>query len=374
MPFFNESFENKQVKNHHRHTRYVYTLEDCFNRGVPVTSIEFNPPPVSCQEKQVSTYWRNLENPDEEDDRVLKSLKTKYRAIHNCIENQVFMSFTDSAAGVLRMHNLTMLSLLGDPAFCERHMSGNPLKFEPHSTVIHLTRNHSVRWISEFLNICRNMGFRQILVITGDPLKEVRLKMVTAQQAASLNEDELRSYRLKNSIELLRYIKDQGHDFFLGVGHNPFLKQAVSEKHLKAKLEAGAQFIITQPVAYYDECWAIMDRFMDFYKGIDCRAPVVIGVFNYSVPCGSKGFREDVFQKRHKFWKKLFGFVPEGVRQDYERGLNGTEILANSINTMKKKGFYHFDVMNAERKGLSILKSRQRMTHESDRLAGSFDQ
>lgn len=116
-----------------------------------------------------------------------------------------------------------------------------------------------------------------------------------------------------------------------------------------------------------------MDEFLSFYRQINCQAPIIVGVFNYSVPCGSKGFNDEIFQKRYKFWKRLFGFVPEGVRLDYERGLNGVEILARSINEMRKKGLYHFDVMNAERMGVSILKSRQRMAHELDRLAGSYD-
>jgi 5,10-methylenetetrahydrofolate reductase len=139
-------------------------------------------------------------------------------------------------------------------------------------------------------------------------------------------------------------------------------------------MSAGTRFLITQPVSYYDECWRVMDDFASFCEQQDIAVPVVLGVFNYSVPCGTKGFREEVFQKRYKFWKRLFGFVPEGVRADYEKGLNGIEILARSINKLMQKGYYHFDVMNAERHGATVLQNRQRLTHESDRLSGSFDE
>ncbi len=370
MPIFNESYEVKQHGKHHRHKRYVYSLADCFQRGLPVTSIEFNPPPVSSLEKQELDYWRRLETPDPEDLKIFKSLKGKIKSIQRCRSNDAFASITDSAAGILRMHNLTMIALLSDPVFTERHLKAPPIVFEPRRTIIHLTRNHNIPWLEEFIIRCKSLGFWQILVITGDPLKEVKFKPVTAEQALALHQGEGAEFRLKNSVELLTYLQAREPDFFMGVGHNPFMKRVVAEKHFMAKVHAGSRFVITQPVSYYDECWSVMDEFAQFRKTSEVDIPIILGVFNYSVPCNNKGFREEIFQKRYKLWKRLFGYVPEGVRQDYDRGLNGVEIMARSINKLSRMGYHHFDVMNAERNGSAVLENRRRMAHESDRISG----
>lgn len=373
MPFFNEPVETSTTKSKKPQSQYDYTLEDCFDRGIPVTSIEFNPPPVSGLEKMEPAYWRNLQEPDEQDRKVLQSLAQKAKHIEHCQASDTFLSITDSAAGVLRMHNLTMIGLLSDPQFTERWLQLEPLVWNPRRIIVHLTRNHNIPWLKKFLRQCRHLGYTQLLLITGDPLKEVRYTPVDAATAMAMDEEEGARHRLKNSVELLKFVREEGPDFFVGAGHNPFLKQTAAEKHLLRKVEAGTRFLITQPVSYYEECWRVMDIFAKFQAEKAIDIPVILGVFNYSVPCGSKGFREEVFQKRYKFWKKLFGFVPDGVRSDYERGLNGIEILARSINKLKQKGYYHFDVMNAERNGARVLQNRQRLTHESDRLAGSFD-
>lgn len=373
MPLFNESFEAQQEGRHHKVMNYVLSLSDSLCRQIPVTSVEFNPPVVSTLEKQEYAYWRHLETPDEEDEKIIKSLKSKVKGLHGCREIGSFASITDSAAGMLRMHNLTMVRLLADPTFTHAFLDCPPVTWEPSRTIIHLTRNHHILWLRNFLKECRELGFTQLLLITGDPLKEVRFRPIPDEKAQTLTDEEAANFRLKNSIEMLRFICREAPDFFIGAAHNPFLKPEAAHKHLLKKIDAGAKFIITQPVSYYDECWVVMDQFEAFCKEKELEIPVILGVFNYSVPVTKKGFKESAFEKRYKFWKRLFGFVPDGVRQDYESGLNGTEILARSINKLKRKGYYHFDVMNAEKNGWSVLKKGQRFVHEQDRIMGSFD-
>ncbi len=373
MPFFNETYDAEQYRKHHHQNRYVYSLEDAFRRKIPVTSIEFNPPPVSSLEKQVVAYWQNLSTPDPEDKKVLESLKTKLAGMKRCREIGSFVSVTDSAAGVLRLHNLAMLRLLSDAGFAEKWLESAPLELEPHHTIVHLTRNHSISWLAPFLDQCMSLGFYNLLIITGDPLKEVRHRPVTFDRISQLDQESLTDYRLKNSVDLLRFVRAYHPRFFTGVGHNPFLRKEAAQSHLLRKVAAGARFIITQPVSYYEECWRVMGEFQGFCRQKEIDIPVVLGVFNYSVPMGKKGFREKAFEKRYKFWKRLFGFVPGGVRQDYEMGLNGIEILARSINKLKRMGSFHFDVMNAEKQGWSILRDGQRLTHELDRISGAFD-
>jgi len=373
MPFFNEASEIETGGPRETKSSFVHSLAKSFQDKIPITSIEFNPPPVSCPEKQGADYWQNLQDPDPEDLAVIRSLKKKARSIRRCNRIGAFISVTDSAAGVLRLHNLSMLCLLADPVFSAKWLKSDALVWEPRHTIVHLTRNHSVAWLKQFFLRCKSLGFENLLLITGDPLKEMKLKTVKADAALNLSEDDSQSFRLKNSIELLRFTRALHPEFFTGVGHDPFMKPVVAEKHLRAKLEAGAQFIITQPVSYYEECWQAFAKFEAFLTHQPVPIPVVLGVFNYFIPVDSQGYREDDFQKRYRFWKKLFGFVPEGVRADYDRGLNGVEILARSINKLKRMGSFHFDVMNAEKNGWSVVTNAQRLVHELDRIEGAFD-
>ena len=342
MPIFNEDHDAEQYGKHHRHTRYVYSLADALQRNIPVTSIEFNPPVVSRLEKQEAAYWQQLEAADDEDLKILKNLRAKVKHIQLCRSTASFLSLTDSAAGMLRLHNLAMIQLLQDPVFTEKWLACRPIEWEQTRTIIHLTRNHSIAWLRRFLRSCKNLGFTQLLLITGDPLKQVTLPAVTAEEALALDDEAAAGVRLKNSIEILRFINHLTPGFFVGASHNPFLRRAAAQKHLLNKIEAGARFIITQPVSYYDECWRVMAEFETFARDRRLAVPIILGVFNYSVPCNAGGYKEEVFKKRFKFWKRLFGFVPEGVRQDYDLGLNGTEILARSINKLKTYGLLSF--------------------------------
>jgi len=372
MPLFNESHDAATFDRGASQMRYVYSLEDCFSRRIPVTSIEFNPPPVPNLEMQDLSFWRALDEPDDATRKILAKLKKKLRAMRRCLESGSFMSVTDSAAGVLRMNNLTMLRLFEDPLFTQKHFSAEPIVPDPKRTLLHLTRNHSVAWLRRYLRELSRFGYEQLLIITGDPLKEVKLRTSTCEKARGLDEKAAEEVRLKNSIELLGFVRETAPDLFTGAAHNPFLRRKAATKHLMRKVEAGARFLVTQPVSYYEECWEAMEEFEAFCSSEQLSLPVILGVFNYAVPCGPKGYKTEVFEKRHKFWKRLFGFVPEGVRTDYDRGLEGIEIMARSINKLKRMGYFHFDVMNAERNGWTVVTRGRSFTHEADRIEGAF--
>ena len=373
MPFFNETSDTEMAPKQGQTNSLVHSLANAFRDKIPVTSIEFNPPPVTSPEKQELAYWQQLTDPDAGDRKVIRSLKSKLKSIKRCNRIGSFISVTDSAAGILRLHNLTMLRLLADPEFSARWLSCEALIWEPRRTIVHLTRNHSIAWLKQFFLRLKALGFGNLLLITGDPLKEMRLKTVNAEQALDLDKEQAEQFRLKSSIELVKFTRALHPGFFTGVGHNPFMKQVAAEKHLSAKLGAGAQFIITQPVSYYDECWHAFAQFEAFMAKQAEQIPVVLGVFNYFIPVGSQGYKSEDWDKRYKFWKKLFGFVPKGVQADYDRGLDGVEILARSINTLKRMGVFHFDVMNAEKNGWSVVANAQRLVHELDRIEGAFD-
>ncbi|MCB1044434.1 MAG: methylenetetrahydrofolate reductase [Acidobacteria bacterium] len=349
---------------------WTLSLQDCFERRNPVTCVEFNPPVVSCKDKQGSHYWRHLERVEGEDVGVIKQLKAKYRALKSNIERGHFISITDSAARQQRIHNLSMVRLLTDSQFTKRHFEGEALVLDPSRTVLHLTRNHSVAWTDRFLRHCCRHGFSNLLIITGDPLPDMKLPTCEEDEAELLLGRERELKRLKNSVALTAYVKRVQPEFFVGVAHNPFRGPL---NHYQRKLQAGAQFAVTQPVAYYAESWQHMERFEQERRELGPEIPVVVGVFNYFVPCDAHGFNANDFEHRQAFWKKLFGYVPSGVRQDYERGLDGVEILARSIQKLKQIGYFHVDVMNAERSGHQIIEQAKRIVHEGDRLQSGIN-
>jgi len=348
---------------------WVYGLRECFSRSIPVVTVEFNPPPVNDEAKKMASYWVAG---NDDDSRVLRMLRSKLRHIGRNLSDHNFVSVTDSAAGTHRIHNLDMVDLLSDPEFTQRHLSLKPIRWEPQRTLLHLTRNHSVAWIESYLNRCRALGFENLLLITGDPLKGARLPSRSFEQVISTSRAEWSGIRLKNSVELLKFVRRLAPDLFVGAAHNPFISSAAVMRHLQRKIDAGAQFLVTQPVAYYDSCWFHMERFESYRQTHFPHVPMICGVFNYFVPCTSIGFREEDFEKRYRFWKRLFSFVPDEVRRDYERGLNGIEIMARSIQKLKRLGFYHFDVMNAEKAGGTVVMNSRRFHHETDRISGGF--
>ncbi|CAM2067963.1 Methylenetetrahydrofolate reductase [Sulfidibacter corallicola] len=374
MPLFNEHHPVPDPCKFPAKGTIVVSLEDAFARNLPVTSIEYNPPPVSDPRKQDLEYWKTLQTPDMEDEKILRQLRGKLTMLRLCHErNRGFVSLTDSAAGIRRLHNLTLIRFFSDAELTHRWFSQPPIVWEPRRVILHVTRNHDLDWLRRYLAQLGRQGFGNLLLISGDPLKGMKLPTVTGERAISASSKEARSLRLKSSVDLLKFVADFENSFFLGAGHNPFLKASAGQRHLQRKCEAGSKFFITQPVSYYAECWQAMSDLKSFCEAQRIEQPFILGVFNYSVPCNALGYRAETFEKRRAFWKKLFGFVPQGVRADYDRGLDGNEILARSINKLRRMGYFHFDVMNAEKRGWRVIRDEQRLLHESDRLAGVFD-
>ncbi len=351
--------------------RWSLSLRDCFERRIPVTCVEFNPPVVESADKQGSHYWRFLEQMSADDMRIIKSLKKKYRYVKDNLDRGHFLSITDSAARQRRIHNLSIVRLFTDPVFTMRHFGQPALAFEPSRTILHLTRNHTISWTERFLRHCDRHGYSNLLIITGDPLPDMNLPTVDAESALLMSESDRGTHRIKNSIELVKWVRERDPKLYVGVAHNPFRGQSAL-KHYLRKLEVGAQFAVTQPVAYYTESWRFMQAFVDAIKDEPHKIPLVLGVFNYFVRSDSQGVDDEEFRTKNAFWKKLFGFVPQGVREDYDRGLDGLEILARSIQKLKQLGYFHVDVMNAERMGHRIIEKTRRIVHEGDRLNGSL--
>ena len=109
----------------------------------------------------------------------------------------------------------------------------------------HLNTFHTKDELTSILSQCRELGIKNVLVITGDGGD--RLPKLAPEDVGA-------SATSVTSVELTRYIK-QTHDgvFRLGVAFNQYEPEDFEFDKLRKKLDAGAEFIITQPVVGKEE-------------------------------------------------------------------------------------------------------------------------
>ena len=135
------------------------------------------------------------------------------------------------------------------------------LRVLPEQVILHLNTFHSKRDLDELLTQCTQMGFKYILVISGDGsnrLPKLSPKDLNITGTAAVT-----------SVELLAYIRDNYPNFMLGVAFNPY--EPIEEEFMKLerKLAAGATFIITQPIIEQN---AIVNELLDKYP----QVPVIV--------------------------------------------------------------------------------------------------
>jgi len=120
------------------------------------------------------------------------------------------------------------------------------------------------------------LGLRNILVITGDPIK-------TADYPDATAVFDIDSIGLTNVIHHLNRGADIGGrcldeptSFLIGVGVNPGAVDFEEEmKRFFWKVDAGAEFAVTQPV--FDP--ALLERFVEYIESNSLHIPVIAGIW-----------------------------------------------------------------------------------------------
>lgn len=208
--------------------------------------------------------------------------------------------------------------------------------------MMHLTCNNmSKADIDNALDKCREYGVRNILALRGDPPEE----------GEPVNDCEL-----NYAIDLIHYIKENYGDFFcIGAAGYPetHLEATSSEddmKYLKAKVDAGADLIITQ--LFFDN-----EIFLDFERrcreaGIEC--PVIPGIMPIQNYNG--------FQKMTKLCKTK---VPstiltelEQIKSDEARVKQyGVDLGVKMCQELIDNGvrFLHFYTINLEKSVVDVV-------------------
>lgn len=184
-----------------------------------------------------SPYIIELLTPKQSDDDFetkLDHFSQKYKRI---LDEGATVSICDNPLGNI---HFTAMEVVG---FLE-------LAFQPERTLLHLNSFHRKVDFDVFLREAREQGLKYLLVVSGDG----------SPRLPRLEPEELGiTAKTVTSVELLRYIEREypGH-FTCGVAFNQYEPLEAEMEKLRRKLEAGARFVITQPVMGREESVAAL--------------------------------------------------------------------------------------------------------------------
>jgi len=154
----------------------------------------------------------------------LEKFATKY---NQALDAGYSVSITDNPMGNLHFTAVEVIKELG-------------LKVDKEKILIHLNTFHTKEDLDNLLADILEMGIYQLLVVSGDGSE--RLPKLTPH---SINEN----CQSVTSVELLRYIhKNYTGKFKTGVAFNPYEPLDHEMEKMRRKIDAGATFMITQPI------------------------------------------------------------------------------------------------------------------------------
>ncbi len=165
---------------------------------------------------------------DEDFEQKLEVFAQRYRRI---LDSSAIVSVCDNPLGNIHFTAMEVVGFLGLP-------------LDPECTLLHLNSFHRKVDFDLFLRYAREKGLRYLLVVSGDGGPRL-----TRLEPAELGIEA----KTVTSVELLRYIeREHGGFFTCGVAFNQYEPLKEEREKLHRKLQAGARFVITQPVIAAD--------------------------------------------------------------------------------------------------------------------------
>ena len=119
------------------------------------------------------------------------------------------------------------------------------LKPYPDQVLIHLNTFHEKEELERILTTARKVGIRNFLCITGDGSDKMHKLLPEELEAEDV--------AVTTSVELIRYIRKHYPEFILGAAFNPYEPPEHEFAKLRRKIDAGAAYVITQPILGRDE-------------------------------------------------------------------------------------------------------------------------
>lgn len=194
-------------------------------------------------------YHVEILPPKQATEKLHDNLERFVNKYNKVMESGYCACITDNAMGLLAFQGTEVIEEM-------------KLKVNPEQVMIHLNTFHTKEDLDNILNTSKDMGIKYLLIITGDGsdrLPKLQPSDVGAEGVESVT-----------SVELIRYIiREYPGDFVLGVAFNPYEPEEHEFAKMDRKLDAGATFIITQPII---EKNVIVDKLLETYPSI----PVIV--------------------------------------------------------------------------------------------------
>jgi len=179
-------------------------------------------------------------------DRVKEKINLFAERYRKIIDSESGVSIPDNPMGRPRYSALEAIDLCGLP-------------IDPERMVMNLNTFHIKEELDGLLKAASNAGLRYLLIVRGDG----------GPALPKLNPESIGGKRnVATSIDLLRYINTKYSDVFItGAAFNQYNPIPFETDRLRQKINAGAKFVITQPVIGKDPN-------VDLLKDLDI--PIVI--------------------------------------------------------------------------------------------------
>ena len=172
-------------------------------------------------------YHVEILPPKQDSEKLEADLKTFADRFNRVMESGYCACITDNAMGLLSFQGHETIDHL-------------KLRVLPEQVMLHLNTFHSKRDLDLLLDQSSAMGFRYLLIVTGDGSN--RLPKLSPKDLG------LTGTSAVTSVELLAYIRKNYPNFVMGVAYNPYEPVHEEFEKMERKLKAGASFIITQPI------------------------------------------------------------------------------------------------------------------------------
>lgn len=198
---------------------------------------------------QQKIYHVEVLPPKQDSEKLEKDLETFANKYTRVMESGYCACITDNAMGLLAFQGTELIEELELPVI-------------PEQVMIHLNTFHTKEDLDNILNTCKSKGIKYLLVISGDGSD--RLPKLQPSDVGATGVESV------TAVELLKYINREYADtFMLGVAFNPYEPEEHEFEKMERKMDAGATFIITQPLI---EKNAIVDKLLGKYPDI----PVIV--------------------------------------------------------------------------------------------------
>lgn len=201
------------------------------------------------QHIQNKTYHIEILPPKQNTEKLEADLELFTQKYNRVMESGYCACITDNAMGHLSFQATELIEEL-------------ELDVNPEQIMVHLNTFHTKDDLHNILDCCKSRGIKYLLVISGDG----------SERLPKLEPDDINAEGVKSvtSVELLKYIeKCYPGIFTMGVAFNPYEPPEHEFAKMERKMEAGAKFIITQPVIEKNK---VVDELLEKYPDV----PVIV--------------------------------------------------------------------------------------------------